>query len=51
MQKYDDPGNNFRLLGEDCFLLEVLLQTLAALFRGAAPYPCPGVTAGGRPPR
>ena len=40
MQKYDDPGNNFRLLGEDCFLLEVLLQTLAALFRGAAPYPC-----------
>lgn len=29
-----------RLLGEDCFLLEVLLQTLAALFRGAAPYPC-----------
>ncbi|KAL1519747.1 hypothetical protein AB1Y20_023255 [Prymnesium parvum] len=40
MRRYDDPANSFRLLGEDCFLLEVLLQTLAALLRGAAPYPC-----------
>ena len=39
MAKYDDAANTFRLLGEDCFLLETLLQTLAALLRGAAAYP------------
>ena len=40
MSRYDDPANTFRMLGEDCFLLEALLLTLAALLRGAAAYPC-----------
>jgi len=40
MHKYDDPTHAFRMLGEDCFLLEALLLTLAALLRGAGAYPC-----------
>jgi telomere length regulation protein len=40
MARFDEPANSFRLLGEDAFLLESLLHTLAALLRGAASYPC-----------
>ena len=40
MGRYDDPSNTFKLLTEDCFLLEALLHCLAALLRGAAAYPC-----------
>merc|ERR1740139_439935 len=40
MARYDDPANTFQLLGEDCFLLQALLNALAALLRGAAAYPC-----------
>jgi hypothetical protein len=40
MGRYDDPANTFRLLTEDCFLLEALLHCLAALLNGAAAYPC-----------
>lgn len=40
LSRYDDPANTFKLLGEDCFLLENLLHALAALLRGAAAYPC-----------
>ena len=39
-RRYDDTAATFRLLGEDCYLLEVLLQTLAVLLRGASPHPC-----------
>ena len=38
--RFDDPTTTFTLLGEDCFLLEALLMTLAALLRGVAAYPC-----------
>ena len=40
MVRYDDPANTFRLLTEDCFLLEALLHALSSLLRGAAAYPC-----------
>ena len=38
MGRYDDPANTFKLLTEDCFLLEALLHTLAAILRGVAAY-------------
>ena len=38
--RYDDPANTFKLLTEDCFLLEALLHALSALLRGAAVYAC-----------
>ena len=34
MSSYDEPTHTFRLLTEDCFLLEALLNTLAVLLRG-----------------